>query len=90
MSPVRVRRIREELALSQGEFGRILGAFWTTIHRWESGRTAPKGLQLQMLLLLEKSIRDGRFRAVLLDPRARDPLFILYHLLDPVYGGKST
>jgi DNA-binding transcriptional regulator YiaG len=89
MSPVRIRRIRQELALSQGEFGRIVGTFWTTIHRWESGRTAPKGFHLQLLVLLEKSIQDDSFRAVLLDSRARDPMFILYRLLEPLYGGKS-
>lgn len=36
-----VRRVRLKLHLSQTDFGKLLGVSFTTVSRWENGRTDP-------------------------------------------------
>jgi transcriptional regulator with XRE-family HTH domain len=86
MTPARVRKIRKALGFSQEDFARTLWVTYTTINRWEAGRAAPSGMHLRILLLLEQSLNRPSFRAVLRDPRASDPMFLLHRLLEPLYG----
>ena len=85
MTSTRVRRIRKALRFSQEEFGHILWATWATVNRWEAGSASPHGVHLRILQLLEKQLSSRAFRASLEDPRAGDPLFLLYRLLQPLY-----
>src|SRR6202142_2890795 len=81
-----IRRIRKAIGFSQEEFARFLWVTYSTLNRWEAGRAAPFGLSLRILGLLEQKLSSRSFRAVLRDPRAADPLFLLYRLLKPRYG----
>lgn len=86
MTPAGIRRIRKTLGLSQEEFARTMLVTFGTINRWEVGRTAPLGIHLRMLHLLEESLASGSFKANLHNPRAYDPMFFVYQLLEPLYG----
>jgi putative transcriptional regulator len=86
MTPARVRKIRKALGFSQEDFARTLWVTYTTVNRWEAGRAAPSGMHLRILLLLEQGLGRPSFRAVLRDPRASDPMFLLHRLLEPLYG----
>ena len=86
MTPARVRKIRKALEFSQEDFAHILWVTWTTVNRWESGAAAPHSLHLRILQLLEQRMDTRSFRATLRDPRAGDPMFLLYQLLEPLYG----
>jgi DNA-binding XRE family transcriptional regulator len=85
MTPARVRKIRKTLGYSQEDFAHILWITWTTVNRWESGAALPRGLHLRILQLLEHRLATRSFRATLRDPRAGDPMFLLYRLLQPLY-----
>jgi DNA-binding XRE family transcriptional regulator len=85
MSPTRLRKIRKTLDFSQEDFAHILWVTWTTINRWENGAAKPYGIHLRILQLLERGSATRSFRATLEDPRAGDPMFLLYRLLQPLY-----
>ncbi|MGA8767196.1 MAG: helix-turn-helix domain-containing protein [Candidatus Acidiferrales bacterium] len=81
-----MRKIRKALAFSQEDFAHVLWVTWTTVNRWESGSAAPHGIHLRILALLEQRLASPSFRATLRDLRAGDPMFLLYRLLEPLYG----
>ncbi len=86
----RVRKIRKALGISQKEFGRILWAAVTTEAQWESGECAPVGMHHRLLLLLEKALANPSARSAFRNVRACDPMFLLYKLLEPLYGSRSA
>jgi DNA-binding XRE family transcriptional regulator len=90
MTSSRVRKIRKTLGFSQEDFAHILWITWTTVNRWESGAAVPRGLHLRILQLLEQRLATRSFRATLRDPRAGDPMFLLFRLLEPVYQDRSA
>jgi hypothetical protein len=72
--------------MSQNDFAGVLWVTYSTLSRWELGRAVPFGLHLRILIHLEKQLAHPSFRATLRDPRAGDPMFLLYRLLKPLYG----
>jgi DNA-binding XRE family transcriptional regulator len=85
MTPARVRRIRKALEVSQEGFAHMLWVTWTTVNRWETGAAEPYGIHLRILQLLEQRLPTRSFRSTFQDPRADDPMFVLFHLLEPLY-----
>ena len=90
MTPARIRKIRKALGFSQEDFAHILWITWTTVSRWESGAAAPRGLHLRILELLDQRVATQSFSATLRDPRAGDPLFLLFRLLEPIYQDRGA
>jgi predicted transcriptional regulator len=90
MTPKRIRKIRKAIGLSQEDFAHILWVTWSTISRWEVGNAAPTGINLRILILLEHVLATPSFRKILRDPRAADPMFLLYRLLEALYGGRRA
>src|SRR3984893_14044269 len=88
LSPSRIRRIREALGFSKTEFARTLWAAVATVDRWESGELRPVGMHQRFLSLLERGLGTPSFRTTLRDPRATDPMFLLYRLLEPLYADR--
>ena len=86
----KIRKIRKAIGFSQDEFARFLWVTYSTLNRWEAGRAFPFGLHLQILILLQKRLSNPSFRAVLRDPRAVDPLFLLYGLLKLRYRSSKS
>ena len=72
--------------MSQHDFARVLWVTYSTLSRWELGYAAPFGLHLHILRRLENLSGCPAFEKALKDPRADDPLFLLYHLLKPRYA----
>jgi transcriptional regulator with XRE-family HTH domain len=90
MTPRRIQKIRKALGLSQEDFAHILWVTWSTVNRWEIGNAAPTGMNLRILILLEHGLAKPSFRKTLRDPRATDPMFLLYCLLEPLYGNRPA
>jgi putative transcriptional regulator len=90
MTPTRGRKIRRAMGISQEEFARFLWITYSTLNRWEVGRAVPFGMHLRILELLEKHLTTPSFRAAMQNPRAVDPMFLLYRLLRPLYGVRSV
>ena len=78
----RVRTIREK---SGGFVGRVLWVTYSTLSRWELGYAVPFGSHLRILMQLEKQLARPSFEATLKDPRADDPMFLLYSHLRLLY-----
>ncbi|HXN73373.1 MAG TPA: helix-turn-helix domain-containing protein [Candidatus Acidoferrales bacterium] len=87
MTPRRIQKIRKALGLSQEDFAHILWVTWSTVNRWEIGNAAPTGMNLRILILLEHGLAKPSFRKTLRDPRAADPMFLLYRLLERAGSG---
>ena len=85
----KIRKIRKAVGLTQEEFARFLWVTYSTLNRWEAGRAVPSGLPLRILCLLERKLSSRPFQAVLQDPRASDPTFLLYRLLHSTFGRRQ-
>jgi hypothetical protein len=90
LTPSRIRKMRTTLGMSRKEFGRILWAALTTVEQWETGECVPVGTHRRLLLLVEEALADPGFKPIVRDPRANDPLFVLYRLLKPLYASQAT
>ncbi len=86
VTPDRIRSLRQRLGLTQERLANMLGVTWTTVNRWEAGSSSPTGMPARLLILLERAATSPKFQAVLNDPRASDPLFLIHQLLSGVYG----
>jgi predicted transcriptional regulator len=86
LTPERIRKIRNELGLSEKQLARALWAAERTVHRWESGGRAPAGIHYRLLILFEQHLANPALGAALKDPRAANPMFLIYSLLEQVYG----
>ena len=49
-----IKKIRNDLGLSQLTFAHVMGVSIKTIEAWESGRNEPQGPAQRMLMILEK------------------------------------
>jgi hypothetical protein len=90
LTPSRIRKIRRTLGMSKTEFGHTLWAAVTTVDQWESGECAPVGMHKRLLLLLDDALVDPSVRLMFRNARASDPMFLLYKLLEPIYGSRSA
>jgi len=54
MEPKRIKRIRENLRVSQPVFARYLNTSESTVEKWESGVKKPSGMALKLLDIVEK------------------------------------
>jgi putative transcriptional regulator len=54
LSPVDIKRIREEFDLTQVEFAALLGISVRTLRNWEQGRRVPEGAAMVLLRVAEK------------------------------------
>lgn len=89
LTPDRIRKIRQGLGLSRTEFARNLWAAEITVERWESGTRAPIGIHYRLLILFEQYLASPVLRIALKDPRAANPMFLIYRLLQLVYGSQG-
>lgn len=59
--PKLLKRVREQLNLSQEDLARELGVSFATINRWENGRTAPfKLARKQFDVFCKKMVEEGK------------------------------
>ncbi len=54
LSPRRIRKIRDELHLSQAVFGDLLNVSPSTVRAWEQGQRSPDGPSLRLLEVAER------------------------------------
>ena len=57
MNAADIRRLRQAEGLTQEQFARLLGVTWTTISRWENGKSQPSPLALSSLKKRERKVR---------------------------------
>ena len=50
--PGRIKRLRKKLGLTQEQFAATVGVTFSTVNRWESGKSAPSPLAMKQIELL--------------------------------------
>lgn len=59
--PNLIKKIREELSLSQEDLARELGVSFATVNRWENGKTTPfKLARTQFDSYCQKMVKAGK------------------------------
>ena len=53
----RIRKLRQELNMTQESFAHEIGVTFATVNRWENGRTTPNKVAQKVLRLMEKKLR---------------------------------
>jgi transcriptional regulator with XRE-family HTH domain len=89
-TPARIRKIRRTRGISKSEFARILWAASTTVEQWESGECTPVGMHHRLLVLWEQGLTNRSLKPTLKDPKANDPIYLLYRLLESLYEARSV
>lgn len=56
----RVKRLREDLNMTQECFAHEIGVTFATVNRWENCRTTPNKVTQKVLLLLERKLRKAQ------------------------------
>lgn len=59
-SPERILAIRRAMNLTQEQFSATLGVTFSTVNRWERGKTTPNLIARRILLSLESRYVSGR------------------------------
>jgi DNA-binding transcriptional regulator YiaG len=49
-----IKKLRRALKLTQEQFAHLIGATFSTINRWENGRSSPRGLYIKALEDIKK------------------------------------
>ncbi|MBX7059761.1 MAG: type II toxin-antitoxin system MqsA family antitoxin [Leptospirales bacterium] len=64
ISRQKIKKIRENLHLSQRRFADVLGVSIKTVEAWESGRNKPAGSSIRLLQIIERQPKVvGEFAA---------------------------
>ena len=59
MTGKEIRELRKKLGLTQEEFAQLLGVGFTTVNRWENGKSEPRGQALEALEKLKTLIEEA-------------------------------
>jgi putative transcriptional regulator len=54
MDPERIRTLRQRLQLTQEDFAHLIGVTFSTVNRWENGKSTPNRIAFRLLAGLEK------------------------------------
>jgi len=59
VTPKEIKRLREDLGLTQERLARELDISFSTVNRWENGKSCPKGLFLKALKELRSQTKSN-------------------------------
>lgn len=57
MEPSRIRDLRQRLRLTQEDFAHMIGVTFSTVNRWENGKSQPNRIALRLLVGLERKAK---------------------------------
>lgn len=57
-----IRKLREKIGATQGDFAKALGISFSTVSRWESGKSEPTDIQEEQLIALKQLIDDQKIK----------------------------
>jgi putative transcriptional regulator len=58
MDPERIRNLRQRLQLTQEDFAHLIGVTFSTVNRWENGKSTPNRIANRLLAGLERKQRS--------------------------------
>lgn len=54
-----IKKTRQGLGLTQKQFGDLLGAYWTTVSKWERGEFIPSSYQTDLIVAFHRATKHG-------------------------------
>ncbi len=57
MDAERIRGIRTRMQLTQEDFAHLIGVTFSTVNRWENGKSTPNRIAQKLLFGLEKKLK---------------------------------
>jgi len=57
MDPKRIQEIRRRLRVTQEDFAHMVGVTFSTVNRWENGKSRPNRIAQRILAGLEKKVQ---------------------------------
>jgi putative transcriptional regulator len=57
MDPKRIQEIRRRLKVTQEDFAHMVGVTFSTVNRWENGKSKPNRIAQRILAGLEKKVQ---------------------------------
>ena len=57
MDPKRIQEIRRRLRVTQEDFAHMVGVTFSTVNRWENGKSKPNRIAQRILVGLEKKVK---------------------------------
>lgn len=54
--PLKIKRLRKRLGLTQEQFAASVGVTFSTVNRWESGKSTPSPLAMKQIIMLKKEL----------------------------------
>lgn len=57
MDAERIREIRTRMQLTQEDFAHLIGVTFSTVNRWENGKSTPNRIAHRLLIGLEKKLK---------------------------------
>lgn len=58
IDPKRIHALRQRLRLTQEDFAHHIGVTFSTVNRWENGKSTPNRIARRLLMGLEKKLKD--------------------------------
>jgi putative transcriptional regulator len=89
VTPIRLRRLRKRLGISQEALARLLGVSFATVNRWESDATTsePRGVVLVLLQALEEGVqREPKLGERLTEWAVHGQPYVMQQVLALAYG----
>jgi DNA-binding transcriptional regulator YiaG len=57
MDPQRIRELRQRMQMTQEDFAHMIGVTFSTVNRWENGKSQPNRIAIRLLSGLEKKAK---------------------------------
>jgi putative transcriptional regulator len=57
MDADRIKALRQRMELTQEDFAHLIGVTFSTVNRWENGRSRPNRIASRLLIGLEKKLK---------------------------------
>jgi DNA-binding transcriptional regulator YiaG len=58
MDADRIRMLRQRMQLTQEDFAHLIGVTFSTVNRWENGKSTPNRIASRLLVGLEKKLKS--------------------------------
>jgi putative transcriptional regulator len=58
MDADRIKTLRQRMQLTQEDFAHLIGVTFSTVNRWENGKSTPNRIASRLLIGLEKKLKQ--------------------------------
>lgn len=86
MHPLELKRIRQDLGISQEQLAQVLGASFVSVNRWEGGHSAPMKAILDLYAALRAALDNRVPPTTIMEMSRQERALFLRDLFRAAYG----